>query len=61
MKLEEIIEKDPFKKNQLADYELTEFLPTKTCEELKFLMEWVQAEIILQLLFYEKNPAYFKI
>ncbi|MEM9364226.1 MAG: YciI family protein [Bacteroidota bacterium] len=37
--LEEIIEKDPFKKNELADYELTEFVPSKTCEELKFLME----------------------
>ena len=37
--LEKIIEKDPFKKNELADYELTEFIPSKTCEELKFLME----------------------
>lgn len=37
--LEEIIEKDPFKKNELADYELTEFVPSKTCDELKFLME----------------------
>ncbi|MEM8846714.1 MAG: YciI family protein [Bacteroidota bacterium] len=37
--LEEIIEKDPFKKNELADYELTEFVPSKTSEELKFLME----------------------
>ncbi|CAM1356070.1 YciI family protein [Tenacibaculum ascidiaceicola] len=37
--LEKIIEKDPFKKNELADYELTEFVPSKTCEELKFLME----------------------
>ncbi|MEL6562558.1 MAG: YciI family protein [Bacteroidota bacterium] len=37
--LREIIDKDPFKKNELADYELTEFIPSKTCEELKFLME----------------------
>lgn len=37
--LEKIIEKDPFKKNELADYELTEFVPSKTCDELKFLME----------------------
>lgn len=37
--LEKIIQKDPFKKNELADYELTEFVPSKTCEELKFLME----------------------
>ena len=36
--LEEILEKDPFKKNDLAIYELTEFVPSKTCEELKFLM-----------------------
>ena len=37
--LHQIIEKDPFKKNELADYELTEFVPSKTCHELKFLME----------------------
>ncbi|MEM9078710.1 MAG: YciI family protein [Bacteroidota bacterium] len=37
--LEEIIGKDPFKKNELADYELTEFVPSKTCEQLEFLME----------------------
>ena len=37
--LEGIIEKDPFKKNELADYELTEFVPSKTCEELSFLRE----------------------
>jgi len=37
--LEKIIEKDPFKKNGLANYELTEFVPSKTCEELKFLIE----------------------
>ena len=37
--LEKIIGKDPFKINELADYELTEFIPSKTCDELKFLME----------------------
>ena len=37
--LEEIIEKDPFKIHKLATYELTEFVPSKTCEELKFLTE----------------------
>jgi len=37
--LKEIIEKDPFKKNELADYEIIEFVPSKTCEELRFLME----------------------
>jgi len=37
--LEKIIEKDPFKINELADYELTEFVPSKTCEKLNFLIE----------------------
>lgn len=37
--LERIIEKDPFKKNELADYELTEFIPSKTCDNLKFLID----------------------
>ena len=37
--LEKIIEKDPFKKNELANYELIEFVPSKTCDELKFLVE----------------------
>lgn len=37
--LEKIIEKDPFKKNGVADYELTEFVPSKTCDELKFLIK----------------------
>lgn len=39
LELKKIIEKDPFKKNELADYEIIEFVPSKTCEELKFLME----------------------
>mgnify|MGYP000371469311 CR=1 FL=1 len=38
LKLEKIIEKDPFKINDLADYDLTEFIPSKTCNELSFLM-----------------------
>lgn len=37
--LMKIIEKDPFKINELADYELTEFIPSKTCDDLKFLLE----------------------
>jgi uncharacterized protein YciI len=37
--LEKIIEKDPFFINRLADYELIEFIPSKTSEELKFLIE----------------------
>lgn len=37
--LKKIIEKDPFKINDVADYELTEFVPSKTSDELKFLME----------------------
>lgn len=39
LELEKIINKDPFKKNELADYELIEFVPSKTCDELKFLMK----------------------
>ncbi len=37
--LERIIRKDPFNINDLADYELIEFIPSKACEELRFLME----------------------
>ncbi len=37
--LEKIIEKDPFKINGLADYEITEFTASKTCEALKVLIE----------------------
>ncbi len=36
--LDKIIEQDPFKINGLADYELIEFVPSKTCEELNFLI-----------------------
>ena len=37
--LEQIIAQDPFKIKELADYQLIEFIPSKTCEELKFLIE----------------------
>ena len=37
--LEKIIEKDPFKTNQLADYDMIEFIPTKASEALHFLLE----------------------
>ncbi|MEM6895589.1 MAG: YciI family protein [Bacteroidota bacterium] len=35
--LESIIAKDPFKQNDLAVYEVTEFIPRKTSIELEFL------------------------
>jgi uncharacterized protein YciI len=37
--LNKILEQDPFKQNNLADYEVTEFIPTMTNENLKFLLE----------------------
>ncbi len=37
--IEKIIKKDPFNINDLADYQLTEFIPSKTCDELHFLMK----------------------
>ncbi|GGX08767.1 YciI family protein [Aquimarina muelleri] len=36
LELEKIIQKDPFKVNDLADYELIEFVPTKVFDEIKF-------------------------
>jgi uncharacterized protein YciI len=39
LELEKIIEKDPFKQNELADYDIIEFIPSKTNEELKFLLK----------------------
>ncbi len=39
IELKKIINKDPFKINNLADYEFIEFIPSKTCEKLKFLIE----------------------
>lgn len=37
--LEKIIGKDPFKINDLANYELIEFIPSKACDKLRFLLE----------------------
>jgi len=37
--LEQILSQDPFKAHHLADYELIEFVPNKTCDELQFLMK----------------------
>ena len=34
----DIITQDPFHKHDLADYELIQFIPSKTSEELSFLM-----------------------
>jgi len=33
----EILEKDPFKQKGMARYQITEFIPSKTCKELDFL------------------------
>lgn len=35
----EMISEDPFKVNNLAEYEIVEFQPTKTCSELNFLLQ----------------------
>lgn len=35
--LEKLIAKDPFKINELAEYEVIEFTPSKTSEALRFL------------------------
>jgi uncharacterized protein YciI len=37
--LENILSDDPFKKNKLADYEIIEFIPSKTNEPLKCILE----------------------
>lgn len=34
-----VINRDPFKINDLANYELIEFIPTMTCKELDFLKD----------------------
>ncbi|EDP96444.1 YciI family protein [Kordia algicida OT-1] len=39
LKLATILEQDPFKIHDLADYEITEFVPSKTCVEWSFLKE----------------------
>ena len=36
-KLRKILDKDPFKQHGLAEYEVTEFIPSKTSKELDFL------------------------
>ncbi|SEC52365.1 Uncharacterized conserved protein YciI, contains a putative active-site phosphohistidine [Tenacibaculum sp. MAR_2009_124] len=36
--IEKIIEKDPFKKQGVANYEVIEFTPSKTSKELAFLL-----------------------
>lgn len=37
--LEAVLSEDPFKVHGLADYEITEFVPTKTSAELEFLLD----------------------
>ena len=37
--LELILKQDPFKQNNLEDYEIIEFSPSMTCKELDFLIE----------------------
>lgn len=37
--LEQVLEQDPFKQNKLADYVITEFVPSMTCKELDFLKQ----------------------
>nr|WP_319570181.1 YciI family protein [uncultured Draconibacterium sp.] len=39
IELERIIQNDPFYINKLADYEITEFIPSMTSEELKCILE----------------------
>lgn len=36
--LNQILEKDTFKRNKLVEYNITEFIPTITSEELNFLL-----------------------
>ena len=38
-KLDEILIEDPFYINKLADYDVTEFIPTKASRELSFLVQ----------------------
>lgn len=35
----QVIELDPFKKHDLADFEITEFVPSKAIDELSFLIQ----------------------
>ncbi len=41
VQLEDVLNQDPFKQNNLADFEVIEFLPTTTNKQLSFLMEEV--------------------
>ncbi len=34
-----VLEQDPFNIHGLADYSITEFIPSKACDELHFLLE----------------------
>lgn len=36
--LDEVIARDPFHINHVADYDITELMPTMTCNELSFLL-----------------------
>lgn len=38
-KLEQILAEDPFNKENIANYELIEFIPSKTSEDFKILKE----------------------
>ena len=37
--LEKVIAQDPFNQNGVADYDIIEFVPTMTCQQLNFLKE----------------------
>ena len=37
--LEKILENDPFKKKDMADYDIIEFMPSRACKELEFLIQ----------------------
>ncbi len=39
IELESIIHKDPFYQNDLADYDVTEFVPSMTSDKLKCILE----------------------
>lgn len=39
LKLATILEQDPFKVHNIADYDIVEFIPSKTCKEWSFLNE----------------------
>lgn len=37
--VEKVIEQDPFNQNGVADYEIVEFVPSMTCQQLDFIKE----------------------